>query len=165
MSTQSKSKAPKAAKATAESYEQVVETTKAQVEQAVETTKAQVEQANEAVAKGYDEFAVLQKDGVDALIKAGAIWAKAAEDFGKAYFALAQEAAEVNSEAAKAILSAKSLKEVVDLQGDFARKGFDKSLSEGAKLSELSLKVANEAFQPIQQQFTAAIEKAGKVAA
>lgn len=155
MSTQNKSKAaPKAAKATVESYEQVVE-----------TAKAQVEQTNEAVAKGYDDFAVLQKDGVDALIKAGEIWARGAEDFGKAYLALAQEAAEVNSEAAKAILSAKSLKEVVDLQGDFARKGFDKSLSEGAKLSELSLKVANEAFQPIQQQFTAAIEKAGTLAA
>lgn len=159
MSTQSKSKsAPKAAeaaaKATAETYEQVVE-----------TTKVQVEKANEAVVKGYDEFAALQKDGVDALIKAGEIWAKGAEEFGKAYMALAQEAAEANSEAAKAILSAKSLKEVVDLQGEIARKSFDKSLSEGTKLSELSLKVANEAFQPIQQQFTAAVEKVGKVAA
>ena len=155
MSTQSKSKtAPKAAKATAETYEQVVE-----------TTKVQVEKANEAVVKGYDEFAALQKNGVDALIKAGEIWAKGAEEFGKAYMALAQETAEANSEAAKAILSAKSLKEVVDLQGEIARKSFDKSLSEGTKLSELSLKVANEALQPIQQQFTAAVEKVGKVAA
>ena len=66
MSTQSKSKAaPKAVDVTAEAYEQVVE-----------STKAQVEKANEVVVKGYDEFAALQKEGVDALIKAGAIWAK-----------------------------------------------------------------------------------------
>jgi phasin family protein len=155
MSTQSKSKAaPKAADVTAEAYEQVVE-----------TTKAQVEKANEVVVKGYDEFAALQKEGVDALIKAGAIWARGAEDLGKAYFAVAQEAAEANSEAAKALFSAKSFKEVVELQGELARKSFDKSLSEGTKLSELSVKVANEALQPIQQQFTAVVAKAGKIAA
>jgi len=155
MSTQSKSKAaPKAAEAPVEVYEQVVE-----------TTKAQVEKANEAVVKGYDEFAALQKESVDALIKAGAIWAKGAEAFGKAYLALAQETAEANSEAAKALLSAKSFNEAVELQGEIARKSFDKSLSESTKLSELSLKVANEAFQPIQQQFTAAVAKAGKIAA
>ncbi|MBE9552989.1 MAG: TIGR01841 family phasin, partial [Proteobacteria bacterium] len=70
-----------------------------------------------------------------------------------------------NSEAAKALFSAKSFNEAVELQGEIARKSFDKSLSEGTKLSELSLKVANEAFQPIQQQFTAAVAKAGKIAA
>ena len=155
MSTQSKSKAaPKVAEAPAEVYEQVVE-----------TTKAQVEKANEAVVKGYDEFAALQKESVDALIEAGTIWAKGAEAFGKAYLALAQETAEANSEAAKALFSAKSFNEAVELQGEIARKSFDKSLSEGTKLSELSLKVANEAFQPIQQQFTAAVAKAGKIAA
>lgn len=155
MSTQSKSKtAPKAVEAPVEVYEQVVE-----------TTKAQVEKANVAVVKGYDEFAALQKESVDALIKAGAIWAKGAEDFGKAYLALAQETAEANSDAAKALFSAKSFKEAVELQGEIARKSFDKSLSEGTKLSELSLKVANEAFEPIQQQLTAAVAKAGKVAA
>lgn len=153
MSKQTKSKAePKAAEATVEVYEQVVE-----------TTKAQVEKTNEAVVKGYDEFAALQKEGVDALIKAGAIWAKGAEDFGKAYLALAQETAEANSDAAKALFSAKSLEEAVELQGKIARKSFDMSLSEGTKLSELSLKVANDAFQPIQQQLTAVVAKAGKI--
>ena len=159
MSTQSKNKAASktagaAVKATTETYEQVVE-----------TTKAQVEKASEAAVKGYDDFASLQKDGVDALIKASEIWAKGAEDLGKAYFAIANEAVEANSAAAKSLLSAKSLKEVVDLQGELARTSFDKSLSEGARLSELSLKVANEAFQPLQDQFTAAVEKAGNIAA
>lgn len=155
MSTQNKSKAaPKAAETTVQAYEQVVE-----------TTKAQVEKANEAVAKGYDEFAALQKEGMDALIEAGTIWAQGVEQFGKAYLALAQEAAEAGSDAAKALFSVKSLKEAVDLQGEIARKNFDKSLNESVKLSELSVKVANETFMPIQKQFTAAVAKAGKIAA
>lgn len=159
MTTQTKSKAaPKTAdealKATAETYEQVVE-----------TAKAQVEKANEAVAKGYDQFAAIQKDSLEAFVKAGEIWTKGAEDLGKAYFAFVQEAAESNSEAAKAMLSAKSLKDVVDLQGEIARKSFDKSLNEGKKLSEMSIKVVNDSFEPIKKQFEAAVEKAGKIAA
>jgi len=102
---------------------------------------------------------------MDALIEAGTIWAQGVEQFGKAYLALAQEAAEANSDAAKALFSVKSLKEAVDLQGEIARKNFDKSLNESMKLSELSVKVANEAFMPIQKQLTAAVAKAGKIAA
>ena len=64
-----------------------------------------------------------------------------------------------------ALLSVKSFKEAVELQGEIARKSFDKSLSETVKLSEMSLKAANDVFQPIQQQFTAAIEKAAKIPA
>jgi len=142
-----------AVKMTAESYEQVVT-----------NTKAQVEKANEAVAKGYSDLASLQKESMDALVTASRIWAKGAEDIGKACIALAQETAEANSEAARAFLSAKSLKEIMELQNELARKNFDKSLNESARLSELSLKVANEAFQPLQKQFTAAFEKARNVA-
>lgn len=142
-----------AVKMTAESYEQVVT-----------STKAQVEKANEAVAKGYSDLASLQKESMDALVTASRIWAKGAEDIGKACIALAQETAEANSEAARAFLSAKSLKEIIDLQNELTRKNFDKSLNESARLSELSLKVANEAFQPLQKQFTAAFDKARNVA-
>ncbi len=163
MTKQSKRKAePKPAEA---KIEATAETTVEAYEQAVETTKVQVEKANKAAVKGYDEFAAMQKDGMDALIKASAIWAKSAEDLGKAYLALAQETAEANSEAAMALLSAKSFKEAVELQSEIARKSFDKSLSESVKLSEMSLKAANDMFQPIQQQFTAAIERAGKIPA
>lgn len=159
MTTQTKSKAqPKVA-------EEAVKVTTETYEKVVDTTKAQVEKANEAVAKGYDQLAEIQKEGIDAFIKAGEIWAKGAEDLGKAYFALAQDAAESSSEAAKAFLTAKSLKDVVDLQGEFARMTFDKSLSESKKLSELSIKVVNEALQPIQKQIAATWEKAGKIAA
>jgi len=151
MSTQTKSKADKSP---TEAFEKVVE-----------TTKAQVEKTNEAVAKSYGDFASFHKEGVDALIKAGEIWARGAEDLGKAYFAAAQEAAETNSEAAKALFSAKSFKEIIELQSELARKSFDKTLSESTKLSEMSVKVANEAFQPLQQQFSAVVSKVGNLAA
>lgn len=139
------------------------------VKSAVETgdqitaaTQAQVEKANAALVKGYDEFAEIQKQGLDAWIKAGTVLAKGAEDLSKTCLALAQETAASNSEAAQAMLRAKSLEEIVELQNEFARKAFDRSVADGTKISELSLKIANEAFGPLQEQFSVAVEKAMK---
>lgn len=139
------------------------------VKSAVETgdqitaaTREQVEKANAALVKGYDEFAAIQKQGLDAWIKAGTVLAKGAEDLSKTCLALAQETAASNSEAAQAMLRAKSLEEIVELQSEFARKSFDRSVADGTKISELSLKIANEAFGPLQEQFNAAVEKAMK---
>ncbi len=141
-------------KATAETYEQVVE-----------STREQVEKASAAFAEGYEELSALQQESLDALIKASTVWAKGAENLGRAYLAYAEAAAEAGTDIAKSLLEAKSFKEIVDLQSDYARKSFDQSVSEGTKLSEMSIKVANEALQPIQEQFSVAVERALKKAA
>jgi phasin family protein len=120
------------------------------------------ERVVEPAAAGYDDFSAVQKAGVEALVLAGSVLAKGAEDLGRAYFAFAQEAANANAEAAGAMLTAKSLEEIVGLQGAYAQSALDKSLAETAKISELSARIGGEALRPIQAQFNAVIEKAMK---
>ena len=156
MSTQRKTKA--APKAAAPAVEAVAETVAETYEQVVETASEQAEQAGAAVTQGYDDFAALQKEGFEALVKAGEILARGAEAIGKEYFAFAQHTAEANGEAAKALLGAKSVQEIVELQGEFVRVSLDKSVDESGKLSEMSLKIASEALEPLQKQMTAAVE-------
>lgn len=132
------------------------------VEQAVEAVKEHVEKAGAAATQGYGDFAALQKDAFDALVRSGEILARGAEALGKEYFAFAQDSAAANSEAAKALLAARSLQEVVDLQSKAVRTNFDKSVDEGGKLSEMSLKIAGEAFEPLQKQISVTVEAAMK---
>jgi len=146
--TVAKKTAEQVAKASAESYEQ-----------AVSMSKEQVAQANEALLRGYGDFAAFNKGGVEALMSAGNIWVKGCEDLSKEYFAFAQKTAERNAEVAKAILSAKTVQDVFDVQTSFAKQGLDSVMAESAKLSELSVKVANEAFQPLQKQLDSAVSK------
>jgi hypothetical protein len=54
---------------------------------------------------------------------------------------------------------------VVDVQSDYARTSFDSLVNEGSKLSELGVKVANEALEPIQSRINVAVEKILKPAA
>ena len=59
----------------------------------------------------------------------------------------------------QALLAARTLREAVDVQTDWAKTSFDKVVAESTKLSEISVKVANEAAEPINARFNAAIEK------
>ncbi len=134
-------------------------------EQALNVTKEQVEKASEAFFKSYDEMSAMNKEGVDAFVKAGEVLTKGAESLGKAYFDFAQASAEASVEATKAMMAAKTVKDFVDIQSDFARTSFDNFLSESTRLSEMSVKVANEAFDPLKAQFNTGFEKAFKVPA
>ena len=122
-------------------------------EQAVAMTKEQVEKASEAVFKGYDQLSTLNKDNLEAVVASGNIVAKGVEGFSKEVFAL------TSMNAAKAFMGVKTLREAIDLQADLSRSQFDRLMADSTKLAEMSVKVANEAFQPIQARVNVAIEK------
>ncbi len=145
----------KMVKASTDNYEQAMAATK----DAVAATKEHVEKASAAVMKAYDDIAVLNKEGVDAYVSAGNIVAKGMEDLSKAMFAFAQTSAEANVATAKALMGAKTVTDVFTIQAEFARSQFDSMIAESTKLSEYGLKVANEAFEPLQAQANATVEK------
>ena len=144
----------KAIKASTEGYEQTLN-----------VTKEQVEKASESFFKSYKEMSAMNKEGVDAFVKAGGVLTKGAERLGKAYFDFVQASAEASVETTRAMMALKTVKDFVDMQSDFARTSFDNFLSESTCLSEMSVKVANEAFDPLEAQFDTGFEKAFKVPA
>ncbi len=139
-------------------YEQAVAKTKQQVEQAVALTKENVDKTSEAVFKGYDEFAVMGKDTLDAMVRTNSIVAKGMEIFGMEILAYAQASLEDGVAQTQALLGAKSLKELVDLQSDYARARLDKVVAETAKLTDMSVQTANEAMAPMQKRVDVTVE-------
>ena len=121
--------------------------------------KEQVEKAQAQTTKAMADMAAFSKENVDAFVVASTLYAKGFENVGKAWYALTQETVEASAAVAKALLGAKTLKEAVDLQTDFAKTTFDKYVAESTKLSEMSIKVANEAIQPINARVNVAVEK------
>lgn len=142
-----------------QTVEQAVAATKEQVEQAVAATKEQVEKASNAALKSYDEFTTYGKDSFDVVSKFNDAFVKGSEEFGKAYYAFLKSSADSGAETAKALLSAKSLNEFMEIQSGFARTTFDTFVSESGKLNELGVKVATEAFEPVQAHMNATVER------
>ena len=133
--------------ASKETVEAVVEAgTKAATknyDQAVAMTKDQVAKTSKAVFEGYGDFADLGQQNVEALVKSGTICAKGVETLGQEVMDFTRSSIEGNVSAAKAIMGAKNLNEIVDLQSELTRKNFDQAVAEYSKLTEMSIKLAN----------------------
>ena len=166
MATKAKSTKPEvpqveqAVAASKETVEKVVKASTESYEQAYNMTKDQMEKASKSLIQGYDELTEMTQKNVEAIMKAGNIWAKGAENIGKAYFNLAQVSAEAGVEVAQAMFAAKTLKDVVDVQTGYTKASIDTVVAESKKINDMTVKVANEAFEPIQVQVN---ETVGKV--
>jgi phasin family protein len=129
---------------------------------AVAATKVNVVKASEAAFKGYDDVKVEGQVTFDAVARANAAFTKGVEAFGEEVLAYAQSSVAQNVEAVKALTTAKTFKDVIELQTGFARTSFDQFLAESAKLSELSVKVATETVAPLQDRASVAAKKIWK---
>jgi phasin family protein len=128
-------------------------------EKAVSTTRTQVEKTSQAVFKGYDDLTVVGKDNIDACMKSGTILAKGLEALGKEVAKYTQASIEKNLAATQTMMGARTLREAVDLQSNYARESFDSLVAETTKLTELSVEVANQAIEPLQTRANVTAEK------
>jgi phasin family protein len=131
-------------------------------EKAIAMSKEHVEAAVKAgtqAFKGYEDFVAFGKDNVDAVVKSGTILSKGVQDLNKVLFGLAQASLEDSVAATKKLLGCKSVKDAVEVQGELAKTNYTKLVAESRKISDLSVKIAEEAAAPIAARVTAAVDK------
>ncbi len=136
-----------------------------QYEQTASLAREQFEKTSTALFKGCDEVTTLNKANVDAVVKASTVLGKGFESLGRELMDFAQAQFETSVETSRKLFAAKSVNELLGLQTEYARASLDTLLTESAKVTEMGVKVANEALAPIQTQTSATVEKAMKAAA
>jgi|GEM_PF-1104914 len=107
----------------------------------------------------YEDLNGFGKENVDAIVKSTTLLTKGLEELTQVLFKMSQESLETTMAAAKSAMACTTLRQIIDFQNDLAKTSFDKLLAEGTKVSEMSLKVANDALEPIQARVNVAIEK------
>lgn len=113
----------------------------------------------EMAAKSYDDVIAFNQDNFDAMVEFGKATAKGVEELNAEVLAFNKVAIEENVAAAKAVMGAKTVQEAVDLQTEWAKAWFDSYMSQATKVGELTAKVAQEAFAPVNDRFSTAVEK------
>lgn len=78
---------------------------------------------------------------------------------------LAQDSAEKSAAAVKTLLGCKTLNELTEVQNKLAQESLDGFITSATKLSELSVKVATESFEPLNAQLSKTIKKASEAVA
>lgn len=97
----------------------------------------------------YDRLAALSHDQFDAVFKANAAVADGMEAIANEAVGYARQTLATAGIATKELLEAKTLDRVIDIQAGFAKSGLEALLERTARLSELSVALANGAWGPI----------------
>ena len=109
--------------------------------------------------KVAEELADLTRANVEAMVEAGRVAAEGARTIGQDFVATGRDGAEKAADAIRSLAEAKSPTEYMQLQGDFARASFDRMVAESSRLTESFVKLAGEAFQPLQNRASANAER------
>ena len=129
----------------------------------IETTQNTVKQGMEKTMKTAEDFIAFGQSNMDAFVKSSQIWATGVQDLSKQFAATAQANFDETLAVFKAMTSVKSPKDAIDMHANLARTSMEKAMAETGKLTDASMKLAEQAFAPITAQMNAAVEKFAKV--
>jgi phasin family protein len=115
-----------------------------------------------ALFVGYEELADLGRENFAAVLRANAALSEGLEAIGKEVMGYARNSFENAAETATALLAAKTFEDVVQLNTDFAKASLEQMIEGSTKLSEMGVKVANEALAPLGDRVEATFQKLAK---
>lgn len=105
-----------------------------------------------------EKFMSFGQQTVEAFVKSGQIWAAGMQDIGKQMATSAHAQMDQAMGTLRQMATVKSVKEAIDLQTALARGTVEHAVSEGGKLTDASIKLAEQAMQPITARLTAGTE-------
>jgi phasin family protein len=124
--------------------------------------KTEAKYTMENAIKSTEEIVSFGQGNVEAIMKSSQIWATGVQDLGKHFAATAQAQLDETMATVKALSSVKSLKEAMEIQSTLAKTAMEKMLAETGKLTDASMKLAEQAMAPITARVTLATEKFGR---
>lgn len=136
----------------------------ARAKTAAETAKASAGTAYAKTAELTSEATEFTKANVEAVVESGKIFAAGAQELIKDNIETGKTVIATVTEDAKKVAAVKSPTELMQLQGEIARRNFDALVSYGSKRTEAWVKLYNEAFAPISNRVSVAVEKVKKAA-
>ena len=168
--TKAKAVASEAIDTTTEVTTKGFETTLAAVKEGIEkatkgfeSSQIKLKESMEKAVKSSEELMAFSQANMEAFMKASKIFASGLQDITKDLAASNKAKIEESVSFTKSLLGVKSVKEAVDLQSSFARSSIEKAVSETNKVTDASVKLAEQAIAPLTARLSLAVEKFGKI--
>ena len=123
---------------------------------------AAVVKAGGEAFKNYEDVVAYNKDNVDALVKSNSILVKGVQDINKVLFGLAQKNMEDSVAMTKKLFGCKNVNDMVKIQNDLMKANYTKALDDSRKISDMAVKLAEEATAPLTDRVNVAVDKVTK---
>jgi phasin family protein len=131
---------------------------------ATKTTTPNPMSGMKTMIKNTEDFVALGQANMDAFVKSGQIWAAGVQELMKQFATTTKASFDESVSTFKAISSAKSVTEAIDLQSKFATSVVEKALAESNNMISTSIKLTEQTLAPITAHLTGAVETFGKAA-
>ncbi len=105
------------------------------------------------MVKTLDEVQQLNKDGVDATMKAFGAWSKSWQAIAVELTDYSKKVFEHGTATAEKLIGAKSLDKAFEVQSDYIRSSYEGFVAEATKLGQLYSDLAKETYKPFENQF------------
>jgi phasin family protein len=119
-------------------------------------------QGMKTMMKSTEDLVAFGQANLEAFMKSGQIWSAGVQELTKQMATSAKASFEESVSTFKAISTAKSVKEAMDLQSTFAKAALEKAMAESNKLTDASIKLTEQTLAPITARVTVAVETFGK---
>ncbi|MGN3974110.1 phasin family protein [Tsuneonella sp. SYSU-LHT278] len=169
--TATQTPAPRAA-AVAQMKDKIMATAKTTTTDYTAKAKEFAADAQTRAKAAYDKFQAyagemteFTKGNIEAVVESGKILGAGVQDMARGEVEAAKGAFETATADLKAMAAVKSPAELFKLQGEIARRNFDAAVARYSKNAETSMKLANDAFAPLSNRVSLAVEKVSKSAA
>ncbi len=129
---------------------------------AAETLKATTEQVKgkiDQALKAFEDAGASSKDTYEAFVASFNIAVKGVEGVSAETAAYTKKAVEDLVSTSKAVVGAKSLREVVDIQNDYTKAAFDAFLAFTNKIGEMTVQFTQDAIEPVSRQLGTSFKK------
>lgn len=126
-----------------------VQTAQRTFEQGVEATKRQLD----GLMKNCDEVANVSRENINACLAASSATAKAIEQVNSEILAFAKNNYDAQLTAVRALATAKTPKEYLDIQSDLVKSRYEDFIQESNKIANVMTSAAAEIFAPLNARF------------
>jgi phasin family protein len=130
----------------------------------IEPKQPTITQGIKSMMKSTEDFVAFGQANLEAFVKSGQIWSAGVQELTKQIATTAKASFDESISTFKAMSTAKSVKEAMDLQSNFARSALEKAMAESNKLTDASIKLTEQTLAPITARVTVAVETFGKAA-
>lgn len=125
------------------------------VEQATEASSQAMKQQMERTVTAFRDMGAFGKENFDAMVCSTTACTKGVETISARAAAFSKQALENHVSAAKSLMTARSMQELIERQTEYARSSFDTYVAELNQMSDVMVGVAREALQPFSERVAA----------
>ena len=112
--------------------------------------------------KSFEDFQTMSKDGYEAYVASAAALTKGFQAIAQEATDFSQKSFEKGKEVVEKATATKSFEKAIEVQQGYAKEAYEAFVSQAAKLNELYVATAKEAYKPFEASMAALGIKAPK---